>query len=139
MGLRKDADGGLTLAMPLGRSRLPGIAAEDIGRCALGIFNEACSAGQRIGVAGGHLTGDEMAASFTKALGRPVRYVDVDPAVYRTWDFAGAAELSNMIQFKRDFEREFCSARSLERSRQLNPSLQTFDQWLERHRGEFRA
>src|SRR2546423_1550273 len=59
MGLRKDADGGLTLAMPLGRSRLPGIAAEDIGRCALGIFNDACSAGQRIGVAGGHLTGDE--------------------------------------------------------------------------------
>jgi len=31
----------------------------------------------------------------------------------------------------------FCGARSVERSRQLNPRLQTFEQWLERHRVEF--
>jgi hypothetical protein len=75
---------------------------------------------------------------MTKALGRRVRYVDVDPAVYRTWDFTGAAELSNMLQFKRDFADVFCEARSVERSRQLNPQLQTFDQWLARHAGDFR-
>jgi uncharacterized protein YbjT (DUF2867 family) len=138
MGLHKDAGGALTLTMPLGRSRLPGIAAEDIGRCALGIFKETCSIGQRIGIAGGHLTGEQMAASMTRALSRPVRYVDVDPAVYRTWNFPGAAELSNMIQFKRDFEEPFCSVRSIERSRQLNPSLQTFDNWLAIHAREFR-
>jgi uncharacterized protein YbjT (DUF2867 family) len=138
MGLRKDDNGDLALAMPLGDKRLPGIAVDDIGACALGVFKQTCGAGQRIGVAGEHLTGEQMAAAMTHALGRPVRYVDVDPAVYRTWDFPGAAELSNMIQFKRDFADVFCAARSPERSRQLNPALQTFEQWLARHAGEFR-
>jgi uncharacterized protein YbjT (DUF2867 family) len=138
MGLRKDEHGELMLAMPLGDKRLPGIAVDDIGACALGVFKQTCSTGQRVGVAGEHLTGAQMAAGLAKALGRPVRYVDVDPAVYRTWDFQGAAELSNMIQFKRDFESVFCGSRSVERSRQLNPQLQTFDQWLARHAGDFR-
>ena len=80
-----------------------------------------------------------MTASLARALGRPVRYVDVDPARYRTWDFPGAAELSNMLQFKRDFEQVYCGSRSVERSRQLNPALQTFDQWLARRASEFRV
>src|SRR5207248_9281380 len=81
----------------------------------------------------------EMAASLASGIGRRVRYVDVDPATYRTWEFAGANELGNMLQFKRDFEEVFCATRSLEKSKQLNPSLQTFDQWLARHAGEFRV
>jgi uncharacterized protein YbjT (DUF2867 family) len=133
MGLRKDKDGELFLAMPLADKRLPGIAIEDIGLCALGIFKETCSAGQTIGVAGEHLTGDQMADGLGRAIGRPVRYVDVDPAVYRTWDFPAAAELSNMLQFKRDFQHVFCASRSVERSKQLNPALQTFDEWSARH------
>jgi uncharacterized protein YbjT (DUF2867 family) len=137
MGLRKDDNGELYLAMPLGDKKLPGIAVDDLGLCALGVFKETRSAGQTVGVAGEHLTGAQMAASLSSALGRPVRYVDVDPASYRTWDFPGAAELSNMLQFKRDFERVYCGSRSVERSRQLNPALQTFDQWLSRHAGEF--
>jgi len=35
-----------------------------------------------------------------------------------------------MFQFKRDFERDFCGARSTDLARALNPSLQTFDAWL---------
>jgi hypothetical protein len=35
-----------------------------------------------------------------------------------------------MFQFKRDFESDFCGARSLEFSRALNPALQTFEAWL---------
>ena len=34
------------------------------------------------------------------------------------------------FQFKRDFESAFCGARSLEFSRALNPSIQTFKAWL---------
>lgn len=139
MGLRQEANGDLILAMPLADKKLPGIGVDDIGLCALGIFKQTCGAGQRIGVAGGHLTGEQMAASLTKALGRRVLYLDVDPAAYRTWDFPGAAELSNMLQFKRDFEDAFCGARSLDRSKQLNPALQSFDEWLARHAGEFRV
>ncbi len=136
MGLRKDADGELFLAMPLGDKKLPGIAVDDLGLCALGVFT-ACPTGETIGVAGEHLTGAQMAASLGRALGRSVRYVDVEPASYRTWDFPGAAELSNMLQFKRDFEHVFCGSRSVARSRELNPALQTFDQWLSRHSREF--
>ena len=134
MGLRKDADGELYLAMPLADKRLPGIAVEDIGLCALGIFKNDRAAGATIGVAGEHLTGAQMAEGLGRAIGRPVRYVDVDPALYRTWDFPAAAELSNMLQFKRDFQHVFCGSRSVERSRALNPALQTFDDWLARHR-----
>jgi hypothetical protein len=43
-----------------------------------------------------------------------------------------------MLQFKRDFNELFCGVRSIERSLQLNPQMQTFDGWLARHGGEFR-
>jgi uncharacterized protein YbjT (DUF2867 family) len=138
MGLRRDEHGELVLAMPLGDKKMPSIAVDDIGLCALGVFTQVCTTmGQTIGVAGEHLTGAEMAAAFTKAFGREVRYVDVPPEIYRTWDFPSAPELGNMLQFKRDFNELFCSVRDVERSRQLNPQLQTFDGWLSRHRGEF--
>ena len=136
MGLRRDADGELMLAMPLANAKLPGIAVEDIGLCAAGVFKDSCN-GATLGVAGEHLTGAQMAEGLSRAIGRSVRYVDVDPAVYRTWDFPAAAELSNMLQFKRDFEHVYCGSRSVERSRQLNPALQTFDQWLSRHARDF--
>ncbi|HUK35665.1 MAG TPA: NmrA/HSCARG family protein [Vicinamibacterales bacterium] len=132
-------NGDITLAMPMADKKLPGIAVDDIGLCALGVFTQACSAGQTIGVAGEHLTCTQIASMLTTALGTRVRYVDVDPATYRTWDFPGAAELSNMLQFKRDFQEAFCGVRSVERSRQLNPSLQTFETWLSRHAEEFRV
>jgi uncharacterized protein YbjT (DUF2867 family) len=138
MGLRKDPAGQLTVAMPLADKKMPGIGVDDIGLCALGVFRQVCSTmGQTIGIAGEHLTGIEMAAGLSNALGRDVQYIDVSPEVYRTWDFPSAPELSNMLQFKRDFNELFCSVRDVERSKQLNPSLQTFEQWLSRHRGEF--
>jgi hypothetical protein len=35
-----------------------------------------------------------------------------------------------MFQIYRDFEKEVLAARSEDTARALNPSLQTFDQWL---------
>jgi uncharacterized protein YbjT (DUF2867 family) len=131
MGPKPGPDGKLAIVMPMGDSRLPGIAAEDIGRCALGIFDQGEDViGDRIGIAGEHLTGAEMAADLTRALGREVRYQAVEPAVYRGFGFPGAEDLGNMFQFKRDFEAEFCGARDLDLSRALNPELKTFAQWL---------
>ena len=83
--------------------------------------------GKTVGIAGEHLTGAQMAAALTKALGREVRYNDVSPDVYRSFGFPGADDLGNMFQFKRDFDDEYCGARSVEFSRSLNPGLQTFD------------
>jgi len=131
MGPKKGPDGVLGITMPMGDKKLPGIAAEDIGRCAFGIFKQGpAMAGKTVGIAGDHLTGAQMAAAMSKAIGQPVRYNDVPPEVYRSFGFPGADDLGNMFQFKRDFEADFCGARSLETSRALNPALQNFEAWL---------
>ncbi len=134
MGPRKGADGVLAITLPMGDKKLPGIAAVDIGACAYGIFKKGPEhVGRSVGIAGGHLTGQDMAAAFAKALGREVRYNPVSPEAYRSFGFPGADDLGNMFQFKRDFNEAYCAARSVEFSRSLNPGLQTFDQWLARN------
>jgi len=131
MGPKRGPDGRLAITLPMGNKKLPGIAAEDIGRCAYGLFQRGPKlAGKYVGVAGEHLTGEQMAAAFSTVLGQPVAYNAVEPAVYRSFGFPGAEDLGNMFQFKRDFEEYFCGARSLAVSRALNPALLTFDQWL---------
>jgi len=135
MGPKADPDGKLVFTMPMGNSKLPGIAAEDIGKCAYGIFKRGRElAGKTIGIAGEHLTGAQMASALTGALGREVRYNDVPPEVYRNFGFPGADDLGNMFQFKRDFEEYYCGIRNVEFARSLNPSLQTFDKWLSRNK-----
>jgi uncharacterized protein YbjT (DUF2867 family) len=132
MGPKPGPDGVLAITFPMGDRKLPGIAAEDIGKCAYGIFNRGREfIGKTVGIAGEHLSGAEMAAAFTRVLGQEVRYNDVPPEVYRGLGFPGADDLGNMFQFKRDFNDQFRAARSVEFSRQLNPSLQSFAQWLE--------
>ena len=130
-GPKKGSDGKLALTYPMGDKKLPGIAAEDIGKCAYGIFKRGREfIGRTVGIAGEHLTGAQMAAALTKALGQEVRYNDVPPDVFRSFGFPGADDVGNMFQFKRDFEQEYSGARNLELSRSLNPELQTFAQWL---------
>lgn len=132
MGPKPGPDGTLAFTLPMGEARLPGIAADDIGKCALGIFRRReAYLGKTVGIAGEHLTGAQMAAALTKALGREVRYQAVPPEVYRTFGFPGADDLGNMFQFKRDFNAVFCAAREPAIARALNGGLQTFAQWLE--------
>jgi uncharacterized protein YbjT (DUF2867 family) len=131
MGPKKGQDGKLAITFPMGDKKLPGIAAEDIGKCALGIFKRGLElVGKTVGLAGEHLTGKEMAAKLSTALGQEVRYNDVPLEVYRKFDFPGAEDIGNMFQFKRDFQEVFCGARDPDIARGFNPSLQTFDQWL---------
>ena len=131
MGPKKEQDGQFALILPMGDKKLPGIAVEDIGRCAFGIYKQGREwIGKIVGVAGEHLTGSEMAAKMTKALGRVVWYDAVSPEAYRRLNFPGADDLGNMFQFKRDFDSYFCGVRKPEVARSLNPSLQTFDMWL---------
>lgn len=131
MGPKPGPDGNLAITLPMGDKRLPGISAEDIGRCAYGIFRRGGElVGRTVGIAGEHPTGAQMAAGFAKALGREVRYNAVPPEVYRGFGFPGADDLGNMFQFKRDFNEVFCGARSVDFSRQLNPALLDFAGWL---------
>jgi uncharacterized protein YbjT (DUF2867 family) len=130
-GPKPGPDGKLLLTMPMGGEKLAGIAAADIGACAYGIFKRGGEfIGKRVGLAGDQLTGSEMAAGLSKALGREVRYNDVPPEVYRSFGFPGADDMGNMFQYYRDFAEAVNSVRSVEGSRALYPGLQSFDQWL---------
>jgi uncharacterized protein YbjT (DUF2867 family) len=131
---KRGDDGVLVLSLPMGDKRLAGIAAEDIGRCAYGIFQAGTSTvGQTIGIAGEHLTGAEMAAKMGRALGEEVRYQDVPVEVYRSFGFPGADDMGNMFQYYQEFQDEFAAQRPVAASRALNPRLQSFDAWLDRN------
>ncbi|MGZ6130867.1 MAG: NmrA/HSCARG family protein [Myxococcaceae bacterium] len=133
-GPKKDASGQLVFALPMGDKKLPGIAAEDIGPCAYGIFKRGTEmVGRTVGIAGEHLTGTQMAAELSTALGQPVRYQSMSFEAYRKLGFPGAEDLGNMFQFKHDFERELCAQRPVEQARALYPGLQSFRQWLTHH------
>jgi uncharacterized protein YbjT (DUF2867 family) len=137
LGPKRGPDGVLAITLPMDDKPLPGIAAEDIGRCAYGVLQRTDLIGRTVGIAGGHLTGGEMAAALTRALGQDVRYNAVSPEIYRGFGFPGADDLGNMFQFKRDFNDYYCGARDLAFSRSLNPQLQTFDAWLGQHQQQF--
>jgi uncharacterized protein YbjT (DUF2867 family) len=131
MGPKPGPDGKLAITLPMDDKKLPAIAVEDIGKCAYGIFKRGREfIGKTVGIAGEHLSGAEMAAALTRALGREVRYQAVTPEVYRGFGFPGADDLGNMFQFKRDFNDDFRRARDVNFTRTLNPELQTFEQWL---------
>jgi uncharacterized protein YbjT (DUF2867 family) len=136
MGPKAGADGKLAFILPMADSKLPGIAAEDIGRSAYGIFKRGQEfIGKTVGIAGEHLTGAEMAAALSGALREPVAYRPVTPEQYRAFGFPGADDLGNMFQVKRDFNAEFRAPRSVEFTRSLNPQLQSFAQWLAANAG----
>jgi uncharacterized protein YbjT (DUF2867 family) len=115
--------------------KLPGIAAADIGKCAFGIFKaDKKYQGETISIVGEKLTGQQMADSFSKALGTEVGYNAVPASAYRSFGFPGAEDLGNMFQFKSEFEDYFCGIRSVEETRSLNPELLSFDSWLEKYK-----
>ncbi len=136
-GPKRGPDGKLALTLPLGDAKLPGIGVEDIGKSAYGIFRRGKEfIGKTVGIAGEHLSGKEMASAMSTALGQEVRYVDVPPEVYRSFGFPGADDLGNMFQFKRDFNEDFRKARPVEFARSLDPELENFKTWLDRHAKE---
>jgi len=131
MGPRRNEAGGLTLALPLGGAKLPGIAAEDIGKVAYGIFRSgAATVGQRIGIAGEVLSGEEIAGKLSHALGQPVTFTDVPFDTYRGLGFPGAQDLGNMFQYQAIMGDEFVHSRDVARARALNHALLDFDAWL---------
>jgi len=136
MGPKKGPDGKLSITLPMANARLSGIAAEDIGKCAYGIFRQGGQwIGKRVGVAGEHVTGAQMAADMSRAHNVEVAYNVVSPATFRGFGFPGAEDLGNMFQYFTEFEKEFVGARSPETSRALNPELLDFKSWLAKYGG----
>lgn len=134
-GPKKGPDGKLVFSLPLADSKMPSIAVEDIGKCALAIFKEGDKyIGETVGIAGEHVSGKQFAESFSKALGQEVVYNPMSADVYRGLGFPGADDMGNMYQFKAEFEEQYCKSRDVELSKQLNPELKSFDAWLEKNK-----
>ncbi len=135
MNPKPDGAGGYVLTLPMGQTKLAGIAAEDIGKCAYGIFKQGDAAvGRTIGISSDQVAGDEMAATLSEVLGISVRYNAMEPADYRALGFPGADDLGNMFQFYRDFPQDFLPPRDPAIARALNPELQGFRSFVERNK-----
>lgn len=141
---RRDPGGNAFIALPLGDKKLAGIATEDIGKCALGVFERGRELiGEYVGIAGEHLTGAEMAAGLSRAMNETVQYRPLPVEVFRAMarddrstelerqtGFSISDDTANMFHLLVEHERDFLSARDLARSRALNSDLQTFGSWL---------
>jgi uncharacterized protein YbjT (DUF2867 family) len=137
MAPKRGDDGRLTLALAMGDSKLAGIAAEDIGKTAYGIFRRGRDlVGQTVSIAGEHLTATQLAERLSAALGEEVAYAPVPFDALRAQPFPGAVEMGNMFQFYAEVP-QFNAVRDLDVVRDLNPQLQTFDQWLTAHKDAF--
>ena len=131
MGPKRGADGKLAITFPMGNKKLSGIAAEDIGKCAYGVFKRGQELiGKRVGIAGEQIACNEMAQVLTKALGKEVSYNEITPEQYRSLGFPGADDLGNMFQFYRDFEEDLSRTRDVKFSKELNPELKSFEKWV---------
>jgi len=138
---KRGEDGGYKWAFPMGDKKLAGIAAEDIGRTAYGIFKAGTQyVGKKVGIYGEALTISEMGEKLSKGLGIPAPYYHAAEAdEYRGYGFPGADEMGNMFQYYRDFDKEFFAQRDLNTARSLNPQLQNFDQFIAQNKDKIKA
>jgi uncharacterized protein YbjT (DUF2867 family) len=136
-GPHRDEDGELVVTIPMAGNKLALIAADDIGRTALGVFRRGADfIGKTVSIAGAHVTGEELAAKFTAVLGEKVVYRPLTHDQVRASGQPGALEIANMFQFYSDASEYFTGVRDLDLVRELNPELQTLDSWLTQHKNE---
>jgi hypothetical protein len=133
---KKGEDGTLSWAFPMGEAKLAGIAAEDIGKVAYGVFKAGQEyIGKTVGIYGEALTIEQMGKTISKVLNvGTIVYNAVDADTYRGFGFPGADELGNMFQVYRDFEKEVIGARSADLARRLNADLQSYEQFVAKHK-----
>jgi uncharacterized protein YbjT (DUF2867 family) len=123
-------DGVRALVFPLGDALLPGIAAEDIGRCAYAIFQAGQQyVGQTVGIAGQHVSGHQLADGLSAIYGEPVRYRPLPVEAFRALPFPGIDAAANMFQCVAEVP-EYTAHRDVAVTRALNPALLTFDDWV---------
>ncbi len=138
---KRGDDGKYSWAFPMGQKKLAGIAAEDIGKVAYGIFKAGQQyVGKKVGIYGEALTIQEMGQKLAKNIGIPEPYYHAAEAdEYRGYGFPGADEMGNMFQYYRDFDTQFFALRDLNTAKALNPSLQSFDQFLAKNKDKVKA
>ncbi|MCE7011298.1 NmrA/HSCARG family protein [Kibdelosporangium philippinense] len=133
----RDDNGTLYITLPMADSPLPGVAREDIGRTAYGIFKQGKDLiGETVNLSGENLTGEEYVAEMGKALGEKVEYRPLTFEQVRALPVPGADDIANMFQYYAEFSDYFAGVRKPEYVRTLNPDLQDFATWLAVHKGQ---
>jgi uncharacterized protein YbjT (DUF2867 family) len=136
-GPHRDENGELVLTIPMAGNKMALIAADDIGKTALGVFRRGDDfIGKTVSIAGTHVTGEQLAAKFTAVLGEKVVYRPLTHDQVRASGQPGALEIANNFQFYSDASEYFTGVRDLNLVRELNPELQTLDSWLTQHKNE---
>lgn len=140
MGPSRTPEGELILTIPLAHHTLAAHAAADIGRSALSLFKAGPDyIGKTVGIAGDHLTGEEMAAVLSDTIGEKVTYRPFTWDEFRGFGFPHAVEFANNLQFMAENDAEFAAARSVEWTRSINPQLESLKSWAENHKESLRA
>ena len=109
MAPKKGDDGKLAWTFPMGTAKMAGIAAEDIGKVAYGIFKAGDAVRRQDRRHHGRGPDDRADGrdASRKVLGvGPVKYNAVEADAYRSFGFPGADEIGNMFQAYRDFDKE---------------------------------
>jgi uncharacterized protein YbjT (DUF2867 family) len=136
-GPHRNDNGELVLSLPMADKKLALIASEDIGKTALGVFRRGDEfIGKTVSIAGTHATGEELAATFSAALGEKVVYRPLTTDAMRAAGQPAVLEFANMFQFYSDASEYFTGVRNLDLVRELNPELQPLDSWLIQHKNE---
>jgi uncharacterized protein YbjT (DUF2867 family) len=136
-GPHRNDNGELVLSLPMADKKLALIASEDIGKTALGVFRRGDEfIGKTVSIAGTHATGEELAATFSAALGEKVVYRPLTTDAMRAAGQPAVLEFANMFQFYSDASEYFTGVRNLDLVRELNPDLQPLDSWLIQHKNE---
>jgi uncharacterized protein YbjT (DUF2867 family) len=133
---RRSPEGTLVLSLPMGESKISGIAAEDIGKAVVSLLKRPKSIGHTIGLGTEHLTGQQVAEAFSEVLGEAVKYEPVSHHDFRALGFPAAAELGNMFQYYTEFDTHILPRRDTELTREIVPSWLTLKDFLALHRAE---
>lgn len=137
MAPHRAEDGSLRLSLPMGDSRISGIAAEDIGKAVVSVLKAPeKTIGQTIGLGVEHLTGQEAAQAFSDVLGEEVTYEPLSHNDFRALGFREAVEIGNMFQYYAEFDTHILPRRDIGQTRELVPDWLTLKEFLAAHRDD---
>jgi uncharacterized protein YbjT (DUF2867 family) len=137
---RRAENGAIVLALPIGSARVVSGAVENVGRVAHGIFKSGDEMiGRTVPVASDLTTGEQFAEGIAAALGEPVRFVPLDPAVLLSSGMPDVEEVVNMFQFFINAEKDLVTGVDFDLLRRLGADLQPFTGWAVANRDRFRA
>ena len=129
-GPQKNDDGTYTLTFPM-KKAMDGVSVEDAGPAVAAIFDKPEEyIGKKIEFSGDKMTLSEYVAIIGKVTGKTVTYNEVPYEVYAKFPFLAAEDMANMFEYYDIGSPD----RNIEKTRELNPSTLTFQQWAEKNK-----